>query len=144
MSAAIPEMPTCRALPVLQGCLDHKKQRPPRNLQKDYAWGPTVVPGGGGSLFARYPCQLHAWKKKANAPISSKETPSSKETQKPCLRKSLKYYFLSTQSTTQLGLIIESKISVGSVWPGNRHLFEAGYLGEDHCFPPYTYKLIFR
>ena len=32
----------------LQGYLAHQQQRPPRTLQKDYAWGPTVVLGEGG------------------------------------------------------------------------------------------------
>ena len=32
---------------VLQGYLAHKKQRPPRTLQSDYAQGPMVVPGKG-------------------------------------------------------------------------------------------------
>ena len=45
-----------RALPVrtaLQGCLAHKKQRPPRTLQQDYAWGPIVVRGGGAVSYER-------------------------------------------------------------------------------------------
>ena len=29
----------------VQGYLAHKKQRPPRTLQQDYAWGPVVVQG---------------------------------------------------------------------------------------------------
>ena len=31
----------------VQGYLAHKKQRPPRSLQQDYAQGPMVVSGGG-------------------------------------------------------------------------------------------------
>ena len=42
--------------PRLQGYLAHKKQPPPRTLQKAYAWGPMVVLGGAGCfLSARYP-----------------------------------------------------------------------------------------
>jgi len=33
---------------MLQGCLAHKKQRPPRTLQYECAWGPMVVLGEGG------------------------------------------------------------------------------------------------
>jgi hypothetical protein len=32
----------------LQGYLAHTKQRPPRTLQWDYAWGPMMTLGGGG------------------------------------------------------------------------------------------------
>ena len=34
---------------MVQGCLAHKKQRPPRTPQKDYTYDPSVVLGGGGA-----------------------------------------------------------------------------------------------
>ena len=37
----------------LQGYLAHKKERPPRTLQQDYVWGPTVVQGGGAVSYER-------------------------------------------------------------------------------------------
>ena len=50
----------------LQGYLAHKKQRPPRTLQKDVAWDPMVVLGWGAVSYERgtpaaRPCShLHA------------------------------------------------------------------------------------
>ena len=35
----------------VQGYLAHKKQRPPRTLQKDYAWVSMVVLGRGGGVL---------------------------------------------------------------------------------------------
>ena len=35
----------------LQGYLAHKKQRPPRTLQQDYAEGPALVLGGRGEFL---------------------------------------------------------------------------------------------
>ena len=40
---------------LLQGCLAHKKQRPPRTLQWDNAQGPTVVLRGGLFLMSEVP-----------------------------------------------------------------------------------------
>ena len=37
---------------LLQGYLAHKKPQPPRNLQYDYAYGPTAVLGGGRFLMS--------------------------------------------------------------------------------------------
>ena len=37
----------------LHGYVAHKKQRPPRTLQKDYALGPMVVLGGGAASYER-------------------------------------------------------------------------------------------
>ena len=39
----------------LQGYLAHKKMPPPRTLQEAYAWGPTVVLGGGRFLVSEVP-----------------------------------------------------------------------------------------
>ena len=39
----------------IQGYLAHKKLRPPRNLQYDYAWGPMVVLGGGLFIMSEVP-----------------------------------------------------------------------------------------
>ena len=36
-----------------QGYLAHNKPRPPRILQQDYAWGPTVVLGGRAVFHER-------------------------------------------------------------------------------------------
>ena len=38
---------------IVQGYLAHKNQRPPRTLHWDYAWGPTVVLGGGAVSYER-------------------------------------------------------------------------------------------
>ena len=38
-----------------QGYLAHKKAPPPRNLQKAYAYGPTVLVGGGAFLISEVP-----------------------------------------------------------------------------------------
>ena len=46
---AVPSLLGCG----LQGYLAHKKQRPPRTLQKDYAWGPMVTLGGGAVSYGR-------------------------------------------------------------------------------------------
>ena len=35
----------------IPGYLGHKKHHPPRTLQKDYTWGPMVVPGRGGGFL---------------------------------------------------------------------------------------------
>ena len=37
----------------VQGCLAHKKQRSPRTLQQDYAYGPMVVLKGGAVSYER-------------------------------------------------------------------------------------------
>jgi len=37
----------------VKGYLAHKKQRTPRALQEDYAYGPVVVPRGGGGSYER-------------------------------------------------------------------------------------------
>ena len=37
----------------LQGYLAHKKPPHPRTLQKAYAWGPTVLLGGGAFSYGR-------------------------------------------------------------------------------------------
>ena len=37
----------------LEGYLTHKKQRPPRTLQKDYTEGSMVVLGGGAVSYER-------------------------------------------------------------------------------------------
>jgi hypothetical protein len=38
---------------IRQGYLAHKKQPPPRTLQKDCVWGPMVAPGRGGVSYER-------------------------------------------------------------------------------------------
>jgi hypothetical protein len=43
--------PSSQAERRIQEYLDHKKQRPPRTLQCDYAWGPMVALGGGGVAY---------------------------------------------------------------------------------------------
>ena len=40
--------PPPRPCTTVKGYLAHEKQRPSRILHKDYAYGPTVVLGGGG------------------------------------------------------------------------------------------------
>ena len=39
----------------LQGYLAHKKPRPPKTLQEDYAYEPTIVLGGGRFLMSEAP-----------------------------------------------------------------------------------------
>ena len=39
----------------LQGYLAHKRPQPHRTLQKDYAYGPTAVLGGGPFLMSEVP-----------------------------------------------------------------------------------------
>ena len=52
------KLPLSVRISSLQGYFTHTKQRPPETPQKDYAWGPMVVLGGGGVLLSEVP--LHA------------------------------------------------------------------------------------
>jgi len=43
---------------LVQGYLAHKKQRPPRTVQQEYAQGPMVVLWGGAVYYERVLCYL--------------------------------------------------------------------------------------
>ena len=68
---------------IVQGHLTHKKQRPPRTLQQDYAQGPMVALGGwavsyerGTPVHVRVPRHSRGWHHPVQGYLPHKKQPS--------------------------------------------------------------------